>query len=96
MYYFSNSLDDVTLCSEPDPCAEAYKKSLEDAKQQKVSDGWGKRTVNGIALDGKTGKLGTAAVEKDGRIYVNQTFEMTDRDGNTIRRLSDCMSSKKK
>ena len=95
-YFFSNSLDGVTLCAEPDPCEEAYKKSLEDAQQQKASDSWGKRTINGVALDGKTGKLGSAAVEKEGRVYVNQTFEMTDKDGNTIRRLSDCMSAKKK
>jgi len=62
--FFSNSLDDVTLCAEPDPCEEAYKKSFEDARQQKASDSWGKRTINGVALDGKTGKLGSAAVEK--------------------------------
>ena len=95
-YFFFNSLDDVALCAESDPCAEAYKESLKDAQQQKASDSWGKRTINGVALDGKTGKLGSAAIEKDGRVFVNQTFEMTDKDGNTIRRLSDCMSAKKK
>jgi len=89
MYY-------VTLCAEPDPCEEAFKESLKDAQQQKASDSWSIRTLNGVALDGKTGKLGSAAVEKGGRVYVNQTFEMTDKDGNTIRRLSDCMSAKKK
>jgi len=94
--FFVNSLDNLTLCAEPDPCEEAYKESLKDAQQQKASDSWGTRTINGVALDGKTGKLGSAAVEKEGRVYVNQTFEMTDKDGKTIRRLSDCMSAKKK
>ena len=95
-YFFFNSLDYVTLCVESDPCEEAYKESLKDAQQQKASDSWGKRTINGVALDGKTGKLGSAAVEKERRVYVNQTFEMTDKDGKTIRRLSDCMSAEKK
>ena len=75
---------------------ETYKESLKNAQQQKTSDSWGKQTINGVALDGKTGKLGSAAVEKDGRVYVNQTFEMTDKDGKTIRRLNDCMSAEKK
>ena len=94
--FFVNSLENVTLCADSDPCGEAYKESLKDAQQQKVSDSWGKRVINGVALDGKSGKLGSAAVEKDGRVYVNHTFEMTDNAGNTIRRFSDCMSAKKK
>jgi len=95
-YFFFNSLDYVTLCAEPDPCEEAAKENLKDAQQQKASDSWGKQTMNGVILDGKTGKLGSAIVEKGGRVYVHQTFEATDKDGNTIRRLSDCMSAKKK
>lgn len=34
-YFFFNSLNDVTLCAEPDPCEEAYKKSLKDASNRK-------------------------------------------------------------
>ena len=40
--FFVNSLDNFTLCAEPDPCEEAYKESLKDAQQQKASDSWGK------------------------------------------------------
>jgi hypothetical protein len=93
--FFVNSLENVALCADSDPCEEAYKESLKDAQQQKVSDSWGKRVINGVALDGKSGKLGCASVERNGMVYVNQTFEMTDKDGNTIRRISDCMSAKK-
>jgi len=35
LYFFFNSLNDVTLCAEPDPCEEAYKKSLKDASNRK-------------------------------------------------------------
>jgi len=93
--FFVNSFDNVALCADSDPCGEAYKESLKDAQQQKVSDSWGKQVISGVALDGKSGKLGSAAVEKDGMVYVNQTFELTDKDGNTIRRISDCISAKK-
>ena len=94
--FFVSSLNDITFCVEPDGCEQAYKESLKDAQQQIASDSWGKKIINGIALDGKNGKLGTAAVEKDGKVYVNQLFEFIDKDGTTLRRLADCVSAHKK
>jgi len=87
----------ITLCGdESDPCMEALKKSLEDIKEQKESQTFVQKTVHGVALDGKTGKLGTGTVEQGGKVYVVQTAEVVNQnDGTTVRRISDCVSAKK-
>ena len=87
----------ITLCSgEQDPCLEATMKSLKDLEIQNESQGWLSKKANNIALDGKNGQVGTGVVEREGKVYVVQTAEVRDKNGEVLRRISDCVRGDKK
>ena len=86
-----------TLCSgKEDPCLEALMESLKDLELNKESQGWFTKQATKAVLNGKEGDVGTGVVERDGKVYVVQTVEVSDKNGETLRRFSDCTRGDKK
>jgi len=91
----------ITLCAGDDGCSKAYLKSLENLETAKKQETPGPlnpmripHMIRNFALDGNEVRMGSGSVIEGDTLHTVQTVEHR-KNGELVRRFSDCVATKK-